>query len=320
MGLAWRRSLQLRVVTLTLGLSLAVILVLGFVLTSQITDRILEVKVRAATEEIDRARTTVSGVVGGEEARSLDSSLQLARNTLIDRGVLILIALSLVIDSSTSMEQRMATAQQAAIGFVKRLTVKDVAQVVDFDSQPIVLQPFTSDSDALERAIRRTSAGGSTSLYNAVYVALSDLRTVRAASTEDIRRQAIVLLSDGEDTSSLVEYEEVLTLAKKSEVIVYAIGLRSRTDTPTRGWNEAEFVLKSLAQETGGQWFFVDDVNALEAIYAQIADELANQYTLGYTSKNLKQDGAWRRIMVKMTRPNTSARTKSGYFGPKAVR
>ncbi len=86
MGLAWRRSLQLRVVTLTLGLSLAVILVLGFVLTSQITDRILEVKVRAATEEIDRARTTVSGIVGGEETRSLDSSLQLARNTLISKS------------------------------------------------------------------------------------------------------------------------------------------------------------------------------------------------------------------------------------------
>ena len=85
MGLAWRRSLQLRVVVLTLGLSLAVILVLGFVLTSQITDRILEVKVRAATEEIERARNTVSGIVGGEETRSLDSSLQLARNTLIDR-------------------------------------------------------------------------------------------------------------------------------------------------------------------------------------------------------------------------------------------
>jgi len=72
-------------VTLTLGLSLLVILVLGFVLTSQITDRVLDAKVRAATEEIERARTTVSGIVGGEESRSLDSSLQLARNTLTDR-------------------------------------------------------------------------------------------------------------------------------------------------------------------------------------------------------------------------------------------
>ncbi len=84
-ALIWRRSLQLRVVVLTLGLSAAVILALGFVLTSQITNRVLDVKVRAATEEVDRARATVSGIVSGEEARSLDSSLQLARTTLLSK-------------------------------------------------------------------------------------------------------------------------------------------------------------------------------------------------------------------------------------------
>jgi len=84
-GRIWRRSLQLRVVVLTLGLSAAVILVLGFVLTSQITNRVLEDKVRAATQEVDRARSTVSGIVSGEEARSVESSLQLARNTLISK-------------------------------------------------------------------------------------------------------------------------------------------------------------------------------------------------------------------------------------------
>lgn len=85
LGLIWRRSLQLRVVVLTLGLSAAVIVALGFILTSQITNRVLDVKVHAATEELDRARNTVSGTVSGEEARSLDSSLQLARNTLISK-------------------------------------------------------------------------------------------------------------------------------------------------------------------------------------------------------------------------------------------
>jgi len=84
-GVAWRRSLQLRVVALTLGLSLAVILALGFVLTSQVTNRVLDVKVKAAIEQIERARTTVSGIVNGEETRSLDSSLQLARNTLTSK-------------------------------------------------------------------------------------------------------------------------------------------------------------------------------------------------------------------------------------------
>lgn len=83
--IAWRRSLQLRVVVLTMGLSAAVILALGFVLTSQITDRVLDVKVRAATEQIERARVTAGGIVGGEEARSLTSSLQLARNTLMSK-------------------------------------------------------------------------------------------------------------------------------------------------------------------------------------------------------------------------------------------
>ncbi|MGV0749564.1 MtrAB system histidine kinase MtrB [Mycolicibacter heraklionensis] len=82
---AWRRSLQLRVVVLTLGMSAVVILGLGFVLTSQITDRVLDVKVRAATEQIVRARVTAGGIVGGEEARSLTSSLQLARNTLMSK-------------------------------------------------------------------------------------------------------------------------------------------------------------------------------------------------------------------------------------------
>src|SRR5580692_5214154 len=86
LGVAWRRSLQLRVLALTLGMSLAVILALGFTLTSQVTNRVLDVKVRAATEQIDRARNTVSGVVSGEETRSLDSSLQLARNTLTSKS------------------------------------------------------------------------------------------------------------------------------------------------------------------------------------------------------------------------------------------
>src|SRR4029077_1760133 len=84
-AIVWRRSLQLRVVALTLGLSLAVILALGFVLTSQVTNRVLDVKVRAATEQIERARTTVGGIVNGEETRSLDSSLHLARNTLTSK-------------------------------------------------------------------------------------------------------------------------------------------------------------------------------------------------------------------------------------------
>ena len=230
------------------------------------------------------------------------------------------IALSLLIDTSTSMEFKLGVAQEAAIGFARRLNQTDAAQIIDFDSRHEILQTFTADKALLEEAIRKTRVGGSTSLYNAIYVALSELKRVRAATPEQVRRQAIVVLSDGEDTSSLIAYEDVLESAKRSEVAVYAIGLRSKTDRPTRGFNEAEFVLRTLSQETGGRPFFVEDVTQLPAIYQQIADELANQYSIGYTSKNPKSYGAWRAIVVKVNRPNTAARTKRGYFAPVALK
>lgn len=226
------------------------------------------------------------------------------------------IALSLLIDTSTSMEHKLPVAQEAAVGFAKRLTGSDAAQVIDFDSRVDILAPFTNDPVELEEAIRRTKVGGSTSLYNALYVALSELKRVRAASADQIRRQAIVILSDGEDTSSLIDYEDVLESSKRADVAVYAIGLRSKNDRPVRGFNEAEFVLRTLSQETGGRVFFVEDIAELPAVYQRIADELANQYTIAYTSKNQRRDGAWRAIVVKVDRPNTVARTKRGYFAP----
>lgn len=231
------------------------------------------------------------------------------------------IALALLIDTSASMEARLQTAQDAAIGFAKRLRPQDLAEIVDFDSRVVILQAFTHDAVALEQAIRRTSAGGSTSMYNAVYIALKDLKKLVATDVDEIRRQAIVLLSDGEDTSSLLPFEEVLDLAKRSETAIYAIGLRSSDSGGSgRGFKEAEFVLKQLAQETGGRAFFPSQVAELAGIYGQISDELSSQYTLGYTSRNPKRDGAWRRVVVRVDRPNLVARTKQGYFGPTAPR
>jgi len=227
------------------------------------------------------------------------------------------IALSLVIDTSTSMDLKLPIAHEAASGFIKRLGLRDVAQVIDFDSQVKIPQTFTSDRVALERAIRATDAGGSTSLYNAIYTSLSQLKQIRAETGPDLRRQAIVLLSDGEDTSSIVEYDDVLEQAKRSEVVVYAIGIVDKDAAKGGGWNQADFVLKSLSKETGGIAYTVVDIKQLPQVYSQIADELANQYTLAYVSKNNKRDGAWRKINVQIARGGMTARTKAGYFGPK---
>jgi len=226
------------------------------------------------------------------------------------------VALSILIDTSASMEDKLQTAQDAAIGFVRRLRPQDLAQLIDFDSRVQVAQPFTRNVGELEGAIRRTTAGGSTSLHNAIYISLKELQKVRARDTEDIRRQAIIVLSDGEDTSSLVSFDEVLELAKRSETAVYAIGLRSPDVYRQRGFSEAEYVLRQLSQQTGGRVFFPRQIAELSGVYAQIADELSSQYTIGYTSRNPKRDGAWRRIIVRLAESNLQARTKQGYYGP----
>jgi VWFA-related protein len=227
------------------------------------------------------------------------------------------VALSLLLDSSASMEDKLPLLQVAATSFVKRLKPNDLAQVIDFDSRVEIRQPFTGNQAELERAIGLTAAGGSTSLHNAIYIALKELRKIRAVSEDDVRRQALIVFSDGEDTSSLISFDEVLDLAKRSETAVYTIALRG-TDSQTKGFREAEFVMRQLAQETGGRSFFPLRAEDLTGIYGQIADELASQYTLGYTPRNGKRDGAWRRVVVQLTRANVTPRTKRGYYAQTA--
>jgi Ca-activated chloride channel family protein len=226
------------------------------------------------------------------------------------------IALSLLIDTSASMENRLQIAQEAAIGFAKKLRPQDFAQIVDFDSRVDITQDFTNSVPDLERAIRSTTAGGSTALHNAIYISLKELAKLKAKTQDDVRRRAIILLSDGEDTSSLVTYEEVLDLAKRSETALYTIGLQPREAPTSKGFREAEFVLRQLAQETGGRAFFITRIEDLKDVYGQISDELSSQYTVGYASKNGRRDGAWRRIAVQIAREGAVARTKRGYYAP----
>ncbi len=226
------------------------------------------------------------------------------------------ITLSLLIDTSASMENRLPIAQDAAIGFARKLRPQDLAQVVDFDSRVEITQDFTNKFEELERAIRSTTAGGSTSLHNAIYISLKELAKVKAKSQDDVKRRAIIVLSDGEDTSSLVTYEEVLELAKRSETSLYTIGLLAKDAPASKGFREAEFVLRQLAQETGGRSFFIGRAEELKDVYGQIAAELSSQYTIGYAPKNGRRDGAWRRINVQVARGGAVARTKRGYYAP----
>ncbi len=228
------------------------------------------------------------------------------------------ISLVLMVDASASMDDKLATAQAAAVRFVKTLRPQDVAAVVQFSDRATTLQDFTADQTALEAAVRQTRAAGPTALHNALYVALKELQKDKQRQ-RDLRRRAIVLLSDGEDTASLVSDEQVLELARQSEVAIYAMSLRPNRpqDRERLAFSQAVHLLTVLARDSGGQVYFPNSLSELDAVYARIAEELRTQYSVGYVSNNARRDGRWRRIVVRaQRRPDVQIRHKLGYYAP----
>jgi len=225
------------------------------------------------------------------------------------------ISLVLMIDTSASMDEKLPTARAAAIRFVGTLRPQDNAQVMQFNDRTTILQDFVADHDALDSAIGRTEAAGPTALHNALYVALKELEKQKTQA--QLRRRAIVLLSDGEDTASLVSDDQVLDLARKTEINIYAISLRPRRmqDRNAVRFSQAAHLLTALTQDTGGQVHFPNSLSELDAVYDRIAEELRTQYSIGYVSNNGRRDGKWRRIVVRIpAREDIQVRHKLGYF------
>ena len=234
--------------------------------------------------------------------------------------------LAILLDTSASMTDKIRNVQDAAVGFASSMREGDRAMIVDIKDGTKILQPLTGDISAATAAIRSTAAKGGTGLYNGLYLTLKELVNERKTATE-VRRQAIVVLSDGDDTTSLVSFDDVLDVAKRSGIAIYTITLRSpwmlqqAMQTGHRYFSQSEYAMKALAQETGARSFFPTALAELNGVYGSIADELASQYALGYTPKNPKRDGAFRRVFVQvMDHPGTHTRTRSGYMAAHAER
>jgi Ca-activated chloride channel homolog len=226
--------------------------------------------------------------------------------------------LILLVDTSASMSDKIATLHAAAVGFLNTLRPGDRGAVVAFADAVKVLQPLTADRRQLTAAVTSTRARGATALHNALYVSLKEFGRA-AKQAGEVRRQAIAIFSDGDDTCSLVSFEEVLDQAKRSGVSIYTISLRSNTPArkkDLRGrFSQALYSMNTLARETGAQSFFPQAIEQLSTVYARIADELDNQYALGYTPKNPRDDGRFRRIVVQVIdRPELRPRARTGYF------
>lgn len=228
------------------------------------------------------------------------------------------IDLALLLDTSASMADKISTVQQAASGFIAVVRPSDRISVVEIKDAIRVLHPLNEDVAGAKKAISGTYARGNTALYNGLYMSLKELVRQRPANG-DMRRQAIVVLSDGDDTSSLVTVDDLMDLAKHAGVAIYTISLRTNTygtsvyTRDQRSHAESQYVMKALASETGARAFFPTVIADLAGVYDAIADELANQYLVGYVPKNPVRDGSYRRVDVRIERAGIRGRTRAGY-------
>jgi Ca-activated chloride channel family protein len=223
-------------------------------------------------------------------------------------------ALSLLLDTSASMEPNLGSAQAAAEGIVARLRQQDVAEVIAFNNSVDIRQDFTPSHALLRSAIASTRADGATSLYNAVYIALRSLQRSRPSNEGDLRREAIVVLSDGDDTSSVVAFDDVLDAARRSQTLIYTIALQPIGDATRLRMRDGLYVLRQLADQTGGKSYTVTNIHQLDDVYGEIYEAIAASYMLGYIPVADAPGGAWRTLSVAVDRPGVVARTRAGYF------
>ena len=201
------------------------------------------------------------------------------------------------------MDTKLPTAQEAAIGFAKRLRPQDLAEVIDFDSRVVVLQNFTNNAAELEQAIQQ-DVGRRLDLA-------VQRRLHRAEGSEEGRREEQSTRSAARRSSCSRTARTRRACCRSKRCSTWRSDRRPRSTrsacarptaraATTKGFKEAEFVLRQLAQETGGAAFFPNQCRELAGVYGQISDELSSQYTVGYTSQNPKRDGAWRRVVVRV--------------------
>lgn len=214
--------------------------------------------------------------------------------------------LGLMLDTSGSMEADLKLARSAAIKFLNLLPEAEDITLVDFDTEVRVMRYPQRDFARLVERIRMRKADGWTALFDALGVYLDG-----ADGGEG--RTILVMYTDGADSRSRLSYGEIMDLLKASHVTVYAVGLVEHSGSAR---TELRMRMQQMVEATGGQAFFPGALKDLEASYEKVLAEIKAQYHLGYSSANPAQDGAWRKVEIRVTRPGVKLRSRKGYFAP----
>lgn len=230
---------------------------------------------------------------------------------------------ALVLDTSASVAEDIPLACQAALTLARGLKAEDRVAVFTFSDRARLAQTFTDNRSDVERALSTVHAASTTAYYDAMNVVLQSFAAM--PTTDEARRRAIVVLSDGEDTSSLSSYEDVLERARRLNVAVYTISLRgapvANHSAVARQTTESAFEMRDLPFETGGRAFTLTKRDDLRGAYQSIAEELGHQYSIAFVPQ-ARVSGRFTRVRVDVNEPGLQVRTRTGYIssGPSATR
>lgn len=248
------------------------------------------------------------------------------------------LSLAILIDTSASEERTLPDEKEAARAFLESVLRpnKDEAAVVSFTGETTLEQGFSGNLERLRRAIDRVefvppsgyigggvvvngtppisgtnqSLAGSTAIWDAVWATAEELISASAEHT----RRAIILLTDGDDTSSRMKMHDAIERAQKADALIYAIGIGDRYT-----FNVDEGALRKIAEQTGGRAYFPRHERDLRDAFAQIQRDLREQYLVAYSPLNKARDGSYRRIEIQLLNPalkqqNLKLNYRSGYF------
>ena len=223
------------------------------------------------------------------------------------------VSLGVICDSSGSMSSKMDRAKEAVVEFFKTANPQDEFFMITFSDEPEAVSDFTNSVDDIQNKLVFAVPRHRTALLDAIYMGISKMRSAKFA------KKALLIISDGGDNHSRYTENEIKSLVKEADVMIYAIGIYDRYASATEERLGPQ-LLSEITELTGGRAFTIDNPNDLADVATKIGVELRNQYVLGYRPSKVVRDGKWRKIKVKLLPPKglppLRVYARTGYYAP----
>jgi VWFA-related protein len=220
------------------------------------------------------------------------------------------VSVGIIVDNSGSMRDKRRGVNAAALKFVRSSNPNDEVFIVNFNDEAFLDADFTDSVRLLEEGLEKIDARGGTALYDAVDLSLEHLEKGRE------NKKVLLVITDGEDNASRLTLESIVKTVQQSGVMIYTVGLVGGENA--RSQRRAKRALEEISKASGGITFFPNNLDEVQNIATQIANDIRNQYVLAYNPSNSALDGGFRKIEVKVSAPSKfgklSVRARTGYY------